>query len=129
MIRRESTTRRRRGQAAVETMLLTFTVMLVLLGLVHLFSVTWASQNAHIRAREAVFHGDAYLDVSNGYTEPSTAPFSASLPGPGGNYTVASGYEVDFAFTASANDESRDDYFEAQSIEVDAKIVRTMPTQ
>ena len=124
MIRRESTTKRRSGQAAVETMLLTFTIMFVLLGLVHLFSVTWAGQNAHIRAREAAFHGDAFLDVSNGYTEPSTAPFSQSLAGPGGNYTIATGYFEMYEFSAEANDASRDDYFGSQEIEVRAQIIR-----
>ena len=71
-----------------------------------------------------MFHGDAYLDASNGYTEPSTAPFSTSLPGPGGNYVIASGYEGGFEFEASANDQPRDDYFANDAeIEVTATIL------
>ena len=124
-MRRGFTTKRRRGQAAVETMLLTFMVMVVLLGVVHLFSLTWGTQNAHIRAREAAFHGDAYLTgvkAGTQYTQPGTAPFSTSLPGPGGNYTVAEDSITPFEFSATASDESRDDLFGSQNIEVSAKI-------
>ena len=126
MIRRESITKRRRGQAAVETMLLTFMVMVVLLGVVHLFSLTWASQNAHIRAREAAFHGDAYLTgakADSQFTQPGSAPFDPALPGPsGGNYSVAEDSITPFQFSATATDESRDDLFGSQQIEVTATI-------
>ena len=127
MIRRESITRRRRGQAAVETMLLTFMVMVVLLGVVHLFSLTWASQNAHIRAREAAFHGDAFLTgakADSQFTQPGSAPFDSNLPHAGGqgNYTVAEDSITPFQFSATATDESRDDLFGSQQIEVTATI-------
>lgn len=126
MIRRESITKsNRRGQAAVETMLLAFMVMVVLLGLVQLFSLTWASQNAHIRAREAAFHGDAYQSgrgADLAFTQPGTAPFSTSLPGPGGNYTVAEDSVTPFTFSATASDESRDDLFGSRTISVSAQI-------
>ncbi len=135
MIRRGFITkRRRRGQAAVETMLLTFMVMIVLLGLVHLFSLTWASQNAHIRAREAVFHGDAYLTGAKGdsqFTQPSSAPFDPSMPGVSGNsgnYTVAEDSITPFDFSATAKDNARDDLFGSQEIEVTAKITSTPPS-
>jgi hypothetical protein len=73
-------TKRRRGQAAVETMLLAFLVMMILMSLVHLFTVTWASENAHIRAREGVMHGTSYLvgdraDIA--YTSVSSSPFDS----------------------------------------------------
>ena len=125
MIRRESITKRRRGQAAVETMLLTFMVMVVLLGVVHLFSLTWASQNAHIRAREAAFHGDAFLTgtkANSQFIQPGSAPFDQAMPGPGGNYTVAEDSITPFQFSATATDESRDDLFGSQEIEVTATI-------
>mgnify|MGYP001346462923 CR=1 FL=1 len=120
--------RRRRGQAAVETMLLVFLVMLVLLGLVHFFSLTWGSQNAHLRAREAAFHGDAFLQgtrAGSQFTQPGTAPFSTSLAGPGGNYTVAPSEVLPFVFSAGASDEPRDDMFRqsGQTIRVDAVIM------
>jgi Flp pilus assembly protein TadG len=126
VIRRESITKSsRRGQAAVETMLLAFMVMVVLLGLVQLFSLTWASQNAHIRAREAAFHGDAYQagrGADLAFTQPGTSPFSTSLPGPGGNYTVAEDSITPFTFSATASDQSRDDLFGARNISVSAQI-------
>lgn len=125
MIRRASITkpRRRRGQAAIETMLLAFLVMMVLLGMVQLFTLTWGSQNAHIRAREAVFHGDAYLEgtrASSQYTQPGSAPFSTSLAGPGGNYTVAEDELVPLDFSATAVDQSREDLFGSHRIDARA---------
>jgi len=106
-------------------MLLAFMVMVVLLGLVHLFSLTWASQNAHLRAREAAFHGDAYLQgvrADSAFTQPGSAPFSIALDGPGGNYTVAEESITPFNFSATATDQSRDDLFDSQDIQVTARI-------
>jgi hypothetical protein len=126
VILRDSITKQcRRGQAAVETMLLTFMVMVVLLGVVHMFSLTWGSQNAHIRAREAVFHGTAYQSgrgADSAFTQPGSSPFSTSLPGPGGNYTVAEDSIVPFNFSATASDQARDDLFGGQAISVTAQI-------
>jgi Flp pilus assembly protein TadG len=125
VIRRVSIIKKRRGQAAVETMLLTFMVMVVLLGVVHLFSLTWASQNAHIRAREAAFHGDAFQQgrgADSAFTQPGSAPFSTSMPGPGGNYTVAEDSITSFNFSATASDQSRNDLFGSQAIQVTARI-------
>jgi hypothetical protein len=115
----------RRGQAAVETMLLSFMVMVVLLGVVHMFTLTWGSQNAHIRAREAAFHGSAFQSgrgAESAFTQPGSSPFSTSLPGPGGNYTVAEDSIVPFNFSATASDQSRNDLFGAQNISVSAQI-------
>ena len=49
--------RHRRGQSAVETLIALPVVILVLVAMVQLWSLTWATQNAHLRAREAVLHG------------------------------------------------------------------------
>jgi Tfp pilus assembly protein PilV len=52
---------RRRGQSMVELMIAMPLLVLVLVAMVQLWSITFASENAHIRAREYVLHGDAYL--------------------------------------------------------------------
>jgi len=119
-------TRRRSGQAAVETMLLAFLVMLILMSLVHLFTVTWASENAHIRAREGVMHGTGYLvgdraDVA--YTTVISAPFDSMT----GNYTALCQDYVcpitPYRFSAIATDTTPShDLFGSQSITVQAVI-------
>ena len=53
--------RSRRGQAAIETMILMPLLVLVLVALVQLWSLAWAAQNAHLRAREGLLHGRTYL--------------------------------------------------------------------
>ncbi len=120
-----SGTKCRRGQAAVETMLLAFMIMMILMSLVHLFTVTWASENAHIRAREGVMHGTDYLtgdraDIA--YTSVSSAPFDSMT----GNYSaICSDYTcpiTPFRFTATATDSTPDDFFGSQTISVQAVI-------
>ncbi|MBN1334774.1 MAG: pilus assembly protein [Deltaproteobacteria bacterium] len=58
----------RRAQSALETLLLVPILLLVLGAMVHLFRVTYASRNAHVRAREHVLHGSAWLGDQAGRT-------------------------------------------------------------
>lgn len=53
--------RTRRGQSAVETLIVLPVVVLVFVAMYQLWSLTWAAQNAHLRAREALLHGTTYL--------------------------------------------------------------------
>lgn len=87
--------RQRRGQAAVETLLLVPVVVVVMIAMLQLWSVTFAATNAHLRAREAVLHGTKYLD-DRGSDVSDRAPFS------GNNYTKASMRY--FRFSATARD-------------------------
>ncbi|MDP2309236.1 MAG: hypothetical protein Q8P18_24655 [Pseudomonadota bacterium] len=89
--------RRRLGQSAVETMLLMPLLVLVMVAMYYLWSIAWASQNAHIRAREYAFHGDAYLG-GHGNNESGSAPFSGS------NYDRAD--STSFRFTGRSQDQS-----------------------
>jgi hypothetical protein len=116
---------KRRGQAAVETMLLAFLVMMILMSLVHLFTVTWASENAHIRAREGVMHGTSFLvgdraDIA--YTSVSSSPFDSMTE----NYSaLCNDYScpiTPYRFTATASDTTPDGFFGSQAISVQAVI-------
>jgi len=69
-----------RGQSAVETMFMIPIMLLVFMGMYELFTLTFATQNAHIRAREYVLHDGAYI---------SAAP--AGEPGTGGNSVFDAG--------------------------------------
>jgi hypothetical protein len=103
-------------------MLLVAMVCVVLMGMVHLFTVTWASQNAHIRAREAVLHGAAYtagVRADAEYTQPDSSPFDEVEL----NYATAESTLAPVTFSATASDTSRDDSFGANAIEVKATIV------
>ncbi len=86
---------RRRGQAAVETLLLVPVVVVVIVAMLQLWSVTFATTNAHLRAREAALHGTEYLD-GRGSDVSDRAPFS------GNNYTKASSRY--FRYSATAKD-------------------------
>lgn len=88
---------RRLGQSAVETMLLMPLLLLVVVAMYYLWSIAWASQNAHIRAREYAFHGDTYLG-SRGNNESGSPPFSGS------NYDRAD--STSFRFTGRSRDRS-----------------------
>ena len=44
--------RRRRGQSAVETMMMMPILALVIVALYYLWSIAFAAQNVHLRARE-----------------------------------------------------------------------------
>lgn len=105
---------RRAGQSAVETMLVMPLVVLVIVALYYLWSIAWASQNAHLRAREYVLHGDAYLG-SRGNGESGSSPFD------GTNYRRAD--STDFHFQATSRDRSIPGVAAAaHDIEVDAVI-------
>jgi hypothetical protein len=117
-------------------MLLTFMVMIILSGMVHLFSVTWASAQSHARAREAVLHETYYLE-NNGrrgdadFTQVQGSPlFSRGevtyniAAFQGDSFGDVSGTATDepFSFIATATDTSRDDAFGANTISVTATI-------
>jgi hypothetical protein len=53
--------RTRRAQSAVEVMLLMPVIMMVFMAMYYLWSITFASANCHMRAREYALHGDTYL--------------------------------------------------------------------
>ena len=72
-------------------------LVLVLVAMYQLWSIAWGSENAHLRAREYVLHGDAYLG-DRGSDVSGNAPFS------GGYYSKAT--STDFHFEATAEDES-----------------------
>ncbi|MCB9796205.1 MAG: hypothetical protein H6741_26210 [Alphaproteobacteria bacterium] len=120
---RASVTERRRGaQAAVETMMMAFLVTVVLVAMYHLFTVTWASQNAHLRAREMILHGDAYLSgVRTNYVEQRSTylPFDTD-PGVLNYKLAAPGGSLNFR--TRAWDTTRDDLIGSQSIEAYAYI-------
>ena len=88
---------RRRGQSAVETMMVVPLVAVTILALYYLWSVIFASENAHLRAREAALHGTTYLPDDDGVS--ASAPFS------GNNYEKAEN-PTSFRFEAQAEDES-----------------------
>lgn len=107
--------RSRRAQSAVETMLLMPLLVLVIIAMYYLWSIAWASQNAHLRAREYVLHGDTYLG-SHANDESGSYPFS------GNNYARAE--STDFSFSASSSDVSLQGVAaQAHDIEVEAVIV------
>lgn len=110
--------RRRRGQAAVETMMMAFGIAVVLVAMFHLFTVTWASTQAHIRARESLFHSTAYLDSPrSNYTAVGTSPFDPEAM----QYQRAVP-DQPISFSAEAWDTTRDDLIGSQSIEVTIEL-------
>ena len=97
--------------------MMAFVVVMLLVAMVHLFTVTWATQNAHLRAREALMHGDVYLTgVAPDYVEVTQTPFQSD------NYQRAEPDEP-INFSARAWDATRADIIGSQSIEVTAFIV------
>jgi hypothetical protein len=88
---------RRRGQSAVEAMLCVPLVAMTIMVMYYLWSIVWASENAHLRAREYVLHGETYLG-SRGSDVSGNHPFD------GVNYTRAD--DSEFPFEAEARDES-----------------------
>ncbi len=65
-----------RGQSAVETMFMIPLLILVFMGMFELFTITFAAQNAHIRAREYVLHNGAYVPASRRPASEAGAPAS-----------------------------------------------------
>ena len=86
--------RSRRGQSAVETMMMMPILALVIVALYYLWSIAFASQNVHLRAREYALHGDTYLG-GRGNDESGSYPFS------GNNYTKATSTSFEFSGTSS----------------------------
>lgn len=114
---------RRRGQAAVETMMLAFMVMVILVCMVHLFSVTWASENAHMRAREGVLHRTTYLQGKRAGTDFIVPGADSPWDSATSNYRVAESGAQPFRFQADAYDTTMDDMIGSQDIWVTATIV------
>ncbi|MBM4389709.1 MAG: hypothetical protein FJ090_01195 [Deltaproteobacteria bacterium] len=104
---------RRRGQSAVEAMLVVPIIAMAIMVMYYLWSVAWAVQNAHIRARECVLHGDRYAPAD----EPCDAPFTAS------NYTRAN--STTFRFAGGANDRTLSVFGRAETIRTTAVITST----
>ena len=91
-----------------------FTVAVVLVSMFHLFTVTWATQNAHIRAREALLHDTTNLVGPRlDYTDPSSSPWSDA----DNNYEIANPNNTIF-WSAGAHDTTRDDLVGSQDIRV-----------
>lgn len=101
---------RSRGQSAVEAMLVVPVVATAIMVLYYLWSVAWAAQNAHVRARECVLHDDQYLPAD----EHCDAPFA------GGNYTRAD--SIDFSFSGGGSDQSLPVFGRADTIRTSAVI-------
>ncbi len=116
-------------------MLLTFMVMIILSAIVHLFTVTWASTQAHARAREATLHDLHFLDRNgdrSNHTQVGSNPFNtgesqyviAEIQGASGFGDAAGAVtDVPFQFNANADDTTRDDAFGANTIQVQAQMV------
>ncbi len=91
-----------------------FTIAVVLVAMFHLFTVTWASQNAHIRAREALLHDTTNLSGTRlSYTDPSSSPWSTA----DNNYQIAAPNQPIF-WSAGAHDTTRDDLIGPQDVQV-----------
>lgn len=92
-----------RGQSAVETMFMIPIMLLVFMGMYELFTITFAAQNAHIRAREYVLHDGAYVQ-SAPQGEPGTGGASV-FDAQRGNYIIAdpATWGAAGAVTGSAN--------------------------
>lgn len=93
-------------------------IAILLVSMYHLFTVTWASANAHMRARESALHGDAYLrGARTGYTRTVRSPFLPSV----GNYRKAEpGMTINFQ--GLAWDTTRDDLIGSESLQVSVSI-------
>ncbi|MSQ01876.1 MAG: hypothetical protein EXR71_08280 [Myxococcales bacterium] len=102
----------RRGQSAVETMMVVPLVAMGIMSLYYLWSIIFASENAHIRAREYVLHGDHFLSDADGVS--GSDPFS------GTNYERADSQS--FRFEARATDQSLPVFGRTESIRTTAVI-------
>ena len=96
--------------------MMAFGIVVIVVSMFHLFTVTWASSNAHLRAREALFHGDAYLtgDVRSNYAEAgANIPFD-----PDARQYLKATTGTSIQFDARAWDTTRDDLIGSDDIEV-----------
>ncbi len=105
--------RARRGQSAVETMMVVPLIAVAIMSLYYLWSVIFASENAHIRAREYVLHGDAYLSDADGV--------SGSTVFSGNNYARAD--SQDFSFEVESTDQTLPVFGRAETVRTKAYIV------
>lgn len=87
-------------------------VAVTVLALYYLWSVIFASENAHLRAREYALHGARYLPDTDGVS--GSAPFS------GTNYERAD--STSFTFWATAKDQSLGVFAAPDEIETTAII-------
>lgn len=85
----------RRAQSTLEAMMLMPLITIMIVALYYLWSIAWASQNAHLRARETVLHGCAYLAMD---CEEGSDPFGTN------NYDKAD--STIFHFSAGSSDTS-----------------------
>jgi len=83
----------------VEVILLMPVVMMVFMAMYYLWSITFAAQNCHMRAREYAFHGDTYLGGRSHGTSGSSALS-------GSDYQKAERGLQSFSFTGSSDDTS-----------------------
>lgn len=91
-----------RGQSAVETMFMIPIMLLVFMGMYELFTITFAAQNAHIRAREYVLHDGAYVQ---GRAPQGEGGGASVFDAGNGNYIIAdpATWGAAGAVTGSAN--------------------------
>ncbi len=96
-------------------MLMAFGIVVIVVAMFHLFTVTWATSNAHLRAREALLHGDAYLsgETKNDYVEAGSTPFDPDTR----QYNKAR-TDAAIMFNARAWDTTRDDLIGSDAIQV-----------
>ncbi len=91
--------RRRRAQSAVEVILLVPVIMMVFISMYYLWSITFAAQNCHMRAREYAFHGSKYLG-GRGQGTSGSAAFT------GNDYQKAERGLTSFEFSGTSSDTS-----------------------
>jgi len=80
-------------------MMLAFMVAVMVVATFHLWKVTWAGSNSHIRAREAMFHGNAYMSGPRANNTNSSGLFDEGTQ----NYKPAD-YTNSLNFSSSASD-------------------------
>lgn len=99
--------------------MMAFGIMVVLVSMFHLFTVTWATSNAHIRAREMMFHSTAYLQGDKAsYAESVNSPFN-----PDQRQYQKARPDATIEFSGRAWDTTRDDLIGSDSIEVTLEMV------
>lgn len=101
---------RRSGQSAVETLLATPFILMVFIAMYYFWSITFASQNAHMRAREYILHQDTYLQ-GRAYNVSGGSVWS------GDNYQLA---RNPLNLTASSQDTSLEG-FPGGTVSIDAR--------
>ena len=99
--------------------MMAFGIAVVLVSMFHLFTVTWATSNAHLRAREMMFHNTAYLEGAKAdYAEAVNSPFNPDQR----QYEKAEPGAT-IQFSGRAWDTTRDDLIGPDSIDVTVEMV------